>query len=63
MKISYYLASEPGKVPLAFKMCGIFQACCDACLGAQYFIYGSGQEENYRTSEAQMSVSRDVRLS
>ena len=63
MKISYYLASEPGKVPWAFKMCGIFQACCDACLGAQYFIYGSGQEEKYRASEAEMTVSPDVRLS
>ena len=42
MKISYYLVSEAGKVPWAFKMCGIFQACCDACLAAQYFTYGSG---------------------
>lgn len=43
MKISYYLASPPGKVPLAFKMCGIFQACCDACLGAQWWTYGDGE--------------------
>lgn len=48
MKISYYLASEPGKVPLAFKMCGIFQACCDACLGAQWWVYGDGRREEGR---------------
>lgn len=63
MKISYYLASEPGKVPWAFKMCGIFQACCDACLGAQYFVYGNGQEDSYRASEAEKSIGRDGRLS
>lgn len=63
MKISYYLASEPGKVPWAFKMCGIFQACCDACLGAQYFIYGNGQQDAHRASETEKSVRRDVRIS
>lgn len=63
MKISYYLASEPGKVPWAFKMCGIFQACCDACLGAQYFVYGNGQEDVYRAGEAEKSLRNDVRRS
>ena len=63
MKISYYLASEPGKVPWAFKMCGIFQACCDACLGAQYFVYGNGQEDRYTNGEVEKNIRRDVRLS
>ena len=63
MKISYYLASEPGKVPWAFKMCGIFQACCDACLGAQYFVYGNGQEDVYRAGEAEKSSKNDIRRS
>lgn len=63
MKISYYLASEPGKVPWAFKLCGIFQACCDACLGAQYFIYGNGQEDVYRADEAEKSLRNGVRRS
>ncbi len=45
MKISYYLVSESGKVPLAFKMCGVFQACCDAVLGAQWWVYGEGRQE------------------
>ena len=44
MKISYYIASEAGKVPWAFKLCGIFQACCDAVLAAQYFVYGNGDD-------------------
>ena len=43
MKIGYFFASEPGRVPWAFKMCGMFQACCDACLGVQYWMYGNGQ--------------------
>ena len=48
MKISYYVASEEGKVPLAFKMCGIFQACCDCCLGIQWAAYGNGKGEEER---------------
>lgn len=43
MKVGYFFASEPGRVPWAFKMCGMFQACCDACLGMQYWMYGEGQ--------------------
>lgn len=42
MKMGYFFASEPGRVPWAFKMCGIFQACCDAGLGIQYWMYGEG---------------------
>lgn len=44
MKMGYFFMSEPGKVPWAFKMCGIFQACCDAGLGVQYCMYGDGQD-------------------
>ncbi len=44
MKMGYFFMSEPGKVPWAFKMCGIFQACCDAGLGVQYYMYGGGQD-------------------
>ncbi|KAI4087590.1 MAG: hypothetical protein LQ344_006654 [Seirophora lacunosa] len=43
MKMGYFFASEPGRVPWAFKMCGMFQACCDACLGLQYWKYGEGE--------------------
>ena len=44
MKMSYFFTSAPGKVPWAFKACGIFQACCDAGLGVQWMIYGDGPE-------------------
>lgn len=43
MKMGYFFASEPGRVPWAFKLCGMFQACCDACLGLQYWKYGEGE--------------------
>ena len=48
MKMGYFFMSEPGKVPLAFKMCGVFQACCDAGLGLQYWAYGDGSDEKER---------------
>ncbi|MCJ1465788.1 hypothetical protein MMC07_004407 [Pseudocyphellaria aurata] len=58
MKMGFFFLSEEGKVPWAFKLCGIFQACCDAGLGAQYWVYGDGkgEEEKGRTPRA------DVRL-
>ena len=43
MKMGYFFASEPGRVPWAFKLCGMFQAGCDACLGIQYWMYGDGE--------------------
>ncbi|MCJ1310534.1 hypothetical protein MMC25_004198 [Agyrium rufum] len=42
MKMAYFFTSAPGQVPWAFKACGIFQACCDCGLGAQYWMYGDG---------------------
>lgn len=45
MKMGFFFLSEEGKVPWAFKMCGIFQACCDAGLGVQWWIFGDGEEE------------------
>lgn len=29
-------------IPWSFKMCGIFQMCCDMFLGIQYLMYGNG---------------------
>lgn len=43
MKMGYFFASEAGRVPWAFKLCGMFQAGCDACLGIQYWMYGEGE--------------------
>ncbi len=45
MKMGYFFASDAGKVPWAFKMCGVFQAGCDAALGVQYWMYGDGPGE------------------
>nr|POE87414.1 pq-loop repeat-containing protein 1 [Quercus suber] len=41
-KMSYFFLSE-GDVPLAFKLCGLFQAACDSYLGVQYWMYGDGE--------------------
>ena len=40
-KMTYFFLSE-GEIPWAFKLCGIFQACCDCYLGVQYWMYGEG---------------------
>jgi hypothetical protein len=42
MKMFWFFTS-PTSIPWAFKLCGIFQACCDAFLGVQYWMYGSGE--------------------
>ena len=41
-KMWFFFASSEGEVPWAFKACGIFQACCDLGLAAQYLIWGDG---------------------
>jgi solute carrier family 66, member 2 len=43
MKMAFFFLSEDGKVPWAFKACGIFQALCDLGLGLQYWLYGEGE--------------------
>ena len=45
MKMGFFFLSEPGKVPWAFKLCGIFQAACDVGLGCQYWMYGNGEDK------------------
>ena len=58
MKMGFFFMSKPGKVPWAFKMCGIFQACCDMGLGVQYWVYGDGREEMDRRN----GLEKDGRL-
>lgn len=41
-KMWFFFASSDGEVPWAFKACGIFQACCDLGLAAQYLVWGDG---------------------
>ena len=41
MKMFWFFTSS-SQIPWAFKLCGIFQACCDSFLGVQYLMYGNG---------------------
>lgn len=41
MKMSYFLMSRE-YVPWPFRLCGIFQTCCDSYLGLQFYMYGQG---------------------
>lgn len=43
-KMSFFFLAE-GSVPWAFKLCGLFQAACDAYLGVQYWMFGEGESE------------------
>lgn len=53
MKMGFFFLSDPGKVPWAFKMCGIFQAICDAGLGVQYYVYGNGQDDKDKKDDGE----------
>lgn len=44
-KMWFFFASSAGEVPLAFKICGVFQACCDLGLGLQWWVWGDGPGE------------------
>jgi len=41
MKMFWFFTAT-SEIPLAFKLCGIFQMCCDLFLGVQYWMYGDG---------------------
>jgi len=38
----FWFFSATTEIPWAFKLCGVFQACCDLFLGGQYWMYGNG---------------------
>lgn len=40
-KMAYFYYSD-GDVPLAFKLCALFQTACDIYLGVQFWMYGDG---------------------
>jgi len=44
MKMFWFFTSST-QIPWAFKICGMFQACCDSFLGVQYLMYGAGETE------------------
>ncbi|KAH8591110.1 hypothetical protein B0O99DRAFT_520105 [Bisporella sp. PMI_857] len=39
MKMFWFFTATT-EIPWAFKLCGIFQMCCDLYLGVQWYIYG-----------------------
>ncbi|KAL2179092.1 uncharacterized protein P884DRAFT_276172 [Thermothelomyces heterothallicus CBS 202.75] len=41
MKMFWFFTSTTS-IPIAFKVCGMFQAACDSFLGVQYMMYGDG---------------------
>ncbi|KAM4056076.1 PQ loop repeat domain-containing protein [Hirsutella rhossiliensis] len=43
MKILWFFTTTTD-IPVAFKVCGLFQAACDCLLGAQYLMYGEGED-------------------
>ncbi|KAF2153490.1 PQ loop repeat protein [Myriangium duriaei CBS 260.36] len=44
MKMSFFFLAE-SEIPWAFKLCAVFQACCDCYLGVQYWMFGEGERE------------------
>lgn len=39
MKMLWFFTATT-EIPWTFKLCGIFQMCCDLFLGGQYWVYG-----------------------
>lgn len=53
MKLFYFYTSA-GTIPLAFKLCAMFQGCCDSYLGVQYLMYGEGPVEAVKDHPIEM---------
>lgn len=65
MKMSYFFCSQE-LIPLAFKLCGVFQCMCDVYLGVQYYMFtrasyraggGSAEQEGRWGSQ-----EKDIRM-
>ncbi|KAI0969808.1 hypothetical protein F4678DRAFT_154498 [Xylaria arbuscula] len=50
MKMFWFFTAT-SEIPLAFKLCGVFQAVCDALIGVQYFVYGNGSPAAAKTQQ------------
>lgn len=51
MKMFWFFTAT-SEIPWSFKLCGIFQMCCDCFLGLQYWMYGDGEASfEYYTEE------------
>ena len=54
MKMFWFFTAT-SEIPWAFKLCGIFQMCCDMFLGFQYAIYGNGPVEPRKKEHVEMA--------
>ncbi|TVY40121.1 PQ-loop repeat-containing protein [Lachnellula subtilissima] len=67
MKMFWFFTAT-SEIPWAFKLCGIFQMCCDSFLGVQYWVYGDGdssaiKEHGHGINRARTPMGeKDVRL-
>lgn len=61
MKMFWFFTSTT-QIPWAFKLCGIFQACCDAFLGIQYLMYGGGEQEHKLKAESPLPFDHPMEL-
>ncbi|KAF1812352.1 hypothetical protein P152DRAFT_417484 [Eremomyces bilateralis CBS 781.70] len=52
-KMWWFFMQGTEKVPVAFRVCGIFQACCDIGLGVQYWVWGEGKEYEWERERAE----------
>lgn len=50
MKMFWFFTSTTA-IPASFKICGLFQAGCDALLGVQYLLYGAGDDAAARSQQ------------
>lgn len=61
MKMFWFFTSTT-QIPWAFKLCGLFQAGCDAFLGIQYLMYGSGEHEHKLKTESPVPYDQSVEM-
>lgn len=63
MKMSYLFYTKD-VIPVAFKMCAIFQCICDCYLGVQYWMFGDGWTTVGTRENGQPwgSEEKDIRL-
>lgn len=54
MKMTFFFFAE-SDIPWSFKLCGLFQACCDSYLGIQYLMFGDGPQEDLSGKESRLS--------
>jgi hypothetical protein len=60
MKMFWFFTATT-EIPWSFKLCGIFQMCCDFFLGGQYFVYGNGPAAGAAVIKEHMSPAVEMR--